>query len=149
MATLLAEVQALGVNAWAVPADLGLREELETLLPRALAQAGDVQLLVNSASIFPPGSLLEVTFEDLVHDALINAWAPFYLSRELDRLGGPRKIVNILDAWAGTAISGHAAYFISKQMLAEFTRRSAVAFAPEVTVNGIAPGWILPPPGER
>jgi len=145
---LLAEVRGLGVEAWAVPADFEAREEYESLLPRATALAGDIQLLVNSAASFPLNTLQDITFEDLVQSTRVNAWAPFFLSRAFACQGGPRKIVNLLDSRITGDDPTHLAYILSKHLLAEFTRRCAVAFAPEVTVNGIAPGLILPPPGK-
>ncbi len=144
---LFSEVRALGVEVWGVRADFAVREEYESLLPRARAAAGQVDFLLNSASIFPPHTLLDLTFEDLTLNALVNAWVPFYLSRELARLGGPRKVINLLDSRLTGDDPTHVAYMLSKHLLAEFTRRGALAFAPDVTVNGIAPGLILPPPG--
>jgi pteridine reductase len=145
---LLAEVRALGVQAWAVPADFEVPTEYESLLPRATALAGDIHFLVNNASSFPVNSLADLTFDDLLQSARVNAWAPFFLSREFARQGGPRKIVNLLDSRITGDDRTHLAYILSKHLLAEFTRRCAVAFAPEVTVNAIAPGLILPPPGQ-
>jgi NAD(P)-dependent dehydrogenase (short-subunit alcohol dehydrogenase family) len=58
------------------------------------------------------------------------------------------KIINLLD----TNISGHdrthVAYIVSKQMLASLTKICALEFAPGITVNGVAPGLILPPNGK-
>jgi pteridine reductase len=145
---LAEEIRALGVRAWVLTADFAKREEYETLLDRAVEAAGDVQLLVNSASIFPAATIDTVTFEDLSLTSLVNAWVPFHLSRALARLGGKRKIVNLVDTRITSDDPGHVAYILSKHLLYSLTRTCALAFAPDVTVNAIGPGLILPPPGQ-
>ncbi len=144
---LLAELRNLGVQAWSVEADFTQRAEYESLLDRAVAVAGEIDLLVNSASIFPAGTLQDLAFDDLTHNQLVNAWVPFYLTRALAQRGGRRKIVNLLDSRLADDDPTHVAYLLSKRLLYELTRRCALAFAPDVTVNGVAPGLILPPPG--
>ena len=42
----------------------------------------------------------------------------------------------------------HFAYFLSKKTLAAITETAALEFAPRITVNAVAPGLILPPPGQ-
>jgi pteridine reductase len=146
---LLAELRARGVQAWGVTADFAVRAEYESLLDRAVEVGGEVDFLVNSASIFPASTLPDLTFEDLSHQLEVNAWVPFWLTRALAQRGGPRKVVNLLDARLGGDDPGHVAYLFSKQLLAQLTRQCALAFAPEVTVNAVAPGLILPPAGKE
>lgn len=145
---LVGELQGLGVAAWSLAADFAKREEYESLLPRALALAGEVDMLVNSASIFPAHTLQEISFDDLTLNNLINAWVPFHLTRELARRGRPGKVVNLLDTRIADDDARHVAYILSKRLLADLTRRGAIAFGPEVTVNAVAPGLILPPRGK-
>jgi hypothetical protein len=145
---LVAELRDEGVEAWSVEADFTQREEYQSLLARALALAGEIDLLVNSASIFPGDTLQDITFDDLTLNSLVNAWVPFHLTRELARRGGPHKVVNLLDSRIADDDPRHLSYLLSKRLLADLTRRSAIAFAPEVTVNAVAPGLILPPPGK-
>lgn len=147
-ASLAQEIRALGVQAWILTADFTKREEYEPLLDRAVEATGEVHILVNSASIFPASTLDNVTFEDLTLNSLVNAWVPFHLSRELARRGGKRKIVNLIDSRVTSDDPTRVAYMLSKRLLFALTRMCALAFAPDVTVNGIAPGLILPPPGQ-
>ncbi len=137
-----------GVETWLEQADFEQPGEYETLIERTMAQAGSLDILVNSAAIFPAGGLAEVALADLNRAMEINAWVPLVLSRDFARLAERGKIINLLD----TRIEGydwnHAAYILSKQALALLTRMTALAFAPAVTVNAIAPGLILPPAGK-
>jgi NAD(P)-dependent dehydrogenase (short-subunit alcohol dehydrogenase family) len=141
----------LGVKTWLVRADFEKESEYGTLIRRANRLAGGLDILVNSASIFPPGPLERVSFDDLVQAVRVNAWVPFVLSRDFSRIaqrGRPAKIVNLLDSRITAMDFDHLAYLLSKQMLATLTRMTALRFAPHVTVNSVAPGAILPPPGK-
>ncbi len=147
-ASLVAELEGLGVRAWALQADLAVPEEAEALVPRARERAGGVDALVNNASIFEPETLDAAALEGLVRNVKVNAWAPFVLTRALARQAGRGKVVNLLDARLAGLDVGHAGYFLSKHLLAVITRMSAVAFAPRLSVNAVAPGLVLPPAGE-
>jgi NAD(P)-dependent dehydrogenase (short-subunit alcohol dehydrogenase family) len=57
-------------------------------------------------------------------------------------------VVNLLDTRITDDDPRHVAYILSKRLLSDLTRRCAIAFAPDVTVNAVAPGLILPPPGK-
>jgi pteridine reductase len=137
-----------GVRAWPLAADFAASSAPESLIDRALAAAGRLDLLVNSASIFPPGTLRELSLVDLTAVLQINSWTPFVLSRQFVNRVGRGKIVNLLDTRVRGYDWEHAAYILSKHLLAVLTRMTAVQYAPHVTVNAVAPGLILPPPGE-
>lgn len=144
-----AELRALGGRAHTAQADLADPEALAGLVPRAVEMAGPLHILVNSASIFAPGTVADLSFQGLMENLAINAWAPFELSRGFaaqDIESG--HIINLLDTRVVGFDPGHAAYILSKHALAQLTRMAAVQFAPRIAVNAIAPGLILPPPGE-
>lgn len=142
-----------GVSAWPVAADLGTDDGITKLIDDAVAASGKtLSVLVNNASIFPESTLADMTFDDLVESVRINAWAPLLLSRTFAARavsGRRRCIVNILDnRTCGGRDGGHAAYLLSKRMLASMTLLCALELAPVVRVNGVAPGLILPPAGK-
>ena len=90
-----------------------------------------------------------MSFDQVTENMAVNAWAPFELSRRFaaqSTEGG--QIVNLLDTRLVGDDFAHAAYIISKHALAQLTRMTALEFAPRVAVNAVAPGLILPPPGE-
>ncbi len=142
------EVVDCGAKSWRVMADLEKPEEYEMLIARALQAAGSLDILVNNASIFLPSTIMDVGFGDVVQHMQVNAWAPFVLSREFARLVNRGKIINLLDTRIRGYDGTHVAYVLSKQMFATLTMMCALEFAPGVSVNGVAPGLILPPAGK-
>lgn len=142
------ELRAGGGVSTLIQADLSEAAEAEALLPRVWDEIGPVDVLVNNASIFPPGRLEEMTLDDVTTNVRVNAWAPFTLIREMARRSTPERercVVNLLDARIAGGDPHHAAYHLSKLMLAELTRMAAVEFAPNLRVNGVAPGPVIPP----
>jgi len=145
---LAGELSDLGVKSWILQADFSRQGDAEGLIGRAIEVAGSLDILINNASEFPSNSLDDLTFDDLVAAIQVNAWVPFVLSREFARKVGRGKKINFLD----TRLEGydwtHAAYILSKHMLATLTTMTAVKYAPDITVNAVAPGLILPPAGK-
>jgi pteridine reductase len=142
------EVENCGAKSWKVLADLEKPEEYESLISRSMQAAGSLDILINNASLFVPSTLSDVGFAELTRHLQVNAWAPFVLSREFSRLAGRGTIINLLDTKIVGGDQAHVAYILSKQMLSSITRMCALEFAPAITVNAVAPGLILPPPGK-
>ncbi|MEX0700619.1 MAG: SDR family oxidoreductase [Planctomycetales bacterium] len=147
----VAEIERLGPRAVAVQADLAdPAVAARRVVTRAVAELGRIDLLVNSAAIFEPGTLAETTEEQWDRHFAINLKAPFFLAQAFVAALGPQSrghIVNVAD-WRGLRHPpGHAAYTLAKSGLIAMTRLLAVELAPRVQVNAIAPGLILPPAG--
>lgn len=142
------EVEKLGARGWTVQADFEKAEGYEGLIGRCLGMTGGLDILVNNASIFPMSTLKEITFEGLAKNIRVNAWAPFSLIKEFALKAGRGKIVNLIDARISGFDWNHAEYILSKHLFFEITRMAAVEFAPDIQINGINPGLILPPPGK-
>lgn len=145
---LCSQLAAYHVLSWPVKADFDNPEEYETLIQRSVQMAGWVDILINGASIFSPATLKNLDFEGLTKSMRVNAWAPFVLIRDFVRTVGQGKIVNLLDTRIIGYDLSHAGYILSKHVLYLLTRMAAIEFAPHVTVNAVAPGLILPPPGK-
>ncbi len=138
----------MGRKAWVLQADLADPNEAGSLVERAIAQAGPLDFLVNSASLFPGGRLLDTPSQD-VHSLIdVNAVAPLYAARRFVGQGRSGAIVNLLDARIEDYDREHFAYHLSKRMLYDLTRMMALEFAPIVRVNGVAPGLVLAPEGK-
>jgi len=146
--TLFDDIRNLGVEVYLTKADLTKPRESSELIQKAMETAGVIDALINSASVFSAKKFWDVTIDDLNIDMLVNAWAPFILSREFAQKLGRGKIVNFLD----TRIAGYDfdrfSYYLSKKMLETLTMSLALEFAPNITVNAVAPGLILPPEGK-
>ena len=138
----------LGVKAYKVRADLSDESDCAGLVPAALAAAGRIDILVNSAAVFHKDPIREVTGEKLLAEFWPNLFAPILLTRAFAAACKKGSIVNILDR----RIAGHdttcVPYLLAKKALAEFTKLAALDLAPGIRVNGVAPGPILPPPGK-
>ncbi len=144
---LKAEVESKGVSAWLIQADFA-NGGYEGLIERAASIAGGLDILVNNASIFPKSTLKDMTFDGLVSNIKVNAWAPFVLMRDMATIMKKGRVVNFLDSRLSGYDWAHAEYILSKHLFAAMTRMAAAEYAPDVVVNGVAPGLILPPPGK-
>lgn len=136
-----------GVQAAAVQADLAQPTEAAKLLSRAQQAIGEIHLLVNNAALFGPIGALNASLEEWQVHLDVNLTAPFLISQEFARArqGAHGSIVNLLDWRAMRPGTDHFPYTISKAALAALTRGLAVSLAPEIRVNGLALGAILPP----
>jgi pteridine reductase len=147
-AALVAEsVRLSGSQAHVLQADLGDPDQVSTLVERAQV-FGPLYALVNNASIFEDLDWCSTRLEDWNRHLMVNLTAPFLLSQAFGRAnGGDRsgRIVNLLDWRSQRPGADHLPYTISKVGLAGLTRSLAQAFAPHITVNGLALGAILPP----
>ena len=142
-----AEIQALGRKAFLLQADLIDPTQVASLMTRAQA-FGPVYALVNNAAIFEPLTWDNANLESWNQHLMINLTVPFLLSRAFAQSQEPkgnRRIVNLLDWRAERPGADHLPYTISKAALVALTRSLAVALAPDVTVNGLALGAVLPP----
>jgi len=144
----IAEIETLGVKAWGISADLGDEAAVNTLVPFALKQAGRLDILVNSASIFPPEDFLEADTATWDRNMMVNLKTPFLLSQAFARAlpeGQPGKIINLMDVIAMRPQNHHFSYTISKYGLEGLTLAMADGLAVhDIQVNGIALGAILP-----
>lgn len=143
---LAVEITEMGVSAWTFGQDLADLENVETALSEAW-KISPIDILVNNAAIFEDLDAEHTDLSAWQRHMDINLTAPFFLSRSFVRhlAGNEGRIINILDWRALRPGKDHFAYTISKAGLAAMTKSLAQAYAPSVTVNGIALGAILPP----
>ena len=134
----------------AIQADLTKPEDLEERITRGLAGFADrFDLLVNNASLYQPSSLAKTDLAQMRRFMSIHFEAPLLLTRALaPRLRAARgHVVNMIDLLAERPWPEYLAYCASKAALLNLTLGLARELAPEVTVNGIAPGVVEWPPG--
>ena len=140
-------------SAFSLQANLLEEGACERLAEETLERAGRLDCLVNNASTFYPTAVGEITEEDWASLVGSNLKAPVFLSQALaPALKESRGvIVNMVDIHARKPLKGYPVYSAAKAGLAALTRSLASELAPEVRVNGIAPGmvmWAEPPPPE-
>jgi len=145
---LCRRLQAQGRRAWAVSGDLADPQVPEDLFSRAWSLSGGLQYVVNCAASFPSHDIWEAQPEDFHHQLQLNALAPFLLGRALARRAERGCVVNFLDSSVVYPSRYRVPYHLSKQALLDLTRTMALAFAPKIRVNAVAPGPVLRPPGK-
>ena len=128
-------------------AELGEFDRLPEMIAQTIGRFGRLDALVNNASSFfstPIGTAQDSDWQKLFAS---NAWAPFFLSQAATPHLQANKgcIVNIIDIYAERALKEHTVYCMAKAALAMMTQSLAKELAPDVRVNGIAPGAILWP----
>jgi len=145
---LRADLIKLGVDAYLVQADLGDSHSSSRLIEEALTDAGELDILINNASMFTVKSIQDANMVDLNTALMVNAWTPFTLGKAFAQKVRHGRIVNFLD----TRIRGYDfdrfPYYLSKRMLEILTRCLALRLSPNITVNAVAPGLTLPPAGK-
>lgn len=158
---LVDAIGADGGTAYAVQGHLESKESCRQVIGSVWSAWGTLDLLVNNAAVFHKQEWLTAPMSDIERDIRTNFLVPMMLIREFaarlrgredagGRGGGapPRgRIVNLLDRRIVGIDPECVPYQISKKMLAELTGAAAVDLAPDVTVNAVAPGAVLPPPG--
>jgi len=140
-------VEALGRRAVTVGADIGNPDQIPRLADAVEQEFGRLDLLVNSAASFRRGSFAEIDVQEWDEVFAVNLRGPFLLVQRLAPLlrksGG--SVVNIVDLSAMEPWVGRPHHAVSKAGLLHLTRVMARVLAPDVRVNAIAPGTVLPP----
>ncbi len=147
---LAGELNSVRANsALTIQADLLETSRLGTLVDKVVAHAGRLDILINNASSFYPTPLAGITEQQWTDLLGTNLKAPLFLAQAaLPHLQSARGvIINIVDIHAVRPLKDHTMYGAAKAGLAFLTRALARDLAPEVRVNGVAPGAILWPEG--
>ena len=144
------EAEALGARVLLRQADLSRLDDAGPLFEDLPDGFAPVQILVNSAAIFPKDTLPDLTIDGWSQTLRVNLRAPVLLTQAFynalpEDLEGA--VVNITDWRTERPYLTHFSYTISKAALDAFTRTAAIQLAPRVRVNGIALGAMLPPEG--
>jgi 3-oxoacyl-[acyl-carrier protein] reductase/pteridine reductase len=138
------EIESLGVRAVALECDVRSEASVKPAVAAAVKRFGRLDLLVNNAAVFDRAPLdqLSVAAWDAVFET--NARGPFLVAREgLPHLKATEgRIINIGSLGGSHAWADHAHYCSSKAALHMLTQAMAKGFAPLVSVNCVAPGWI-------
>ncbi len=148
---IVRNIQSTGAQALGIVQDLrdtiGLTRMVETMMDAF----GRLDAVVNCASVFRKTPVQELTIQEWNEDIAIHQSAPFFLARLLhqcvsaqtDRTA-PACVVNITDSRTQRPFATASSYLCAKGALEAQTKVLAVALAPLVRVNAVAPGAMVP-----
>lgn len=151
-AATLADLASLGSRSMALPCDQSDPAQVAGAMQTLQDRFGRLDILVNSAAIMQQKSFLDITPEDLDATLDINLKGPFLFTQAAARImlaqenpGGV--IIHIADEAGLTPWPRYVHHSVSKAGVVMLTRAAALALAPGVRVNAIAPGPVLKPAG--
>lgn len=142
------ELERAGTTCWKYQYDFADTSCLKGFVECISEETGGIDLLINSASIFPEDDLMSATEEAMIRNLKVNSFSPFFLCREIARIQEKGVFINILDTKISEYDSKHFSYHLSKRNLYSMTQMMALEFAPAFRVNAIAPGPVIAPEGE-
>jgi pteridine reductase len=145
---LVAEIQAMGRRVRVITADLSAPGAAQRLSQDALHDTGTIDVLVNSAAVFYPTPLFTLSVEEWRKVIHVNMTTPLILGMVLGRemkKRGKGKIIQLGD-WSGQRpVRSYLPYCVAKGGLHMSTMALARALAPQVQVNEVVLGPVLPP----
>jgi len=134
-----------GVEAMAVRCDLRDAESIEQTVAAVVEEFGGLDLLVNNAGVFESVALQSISVEQWDAMFATNTRAPFLMAKAAwKHLSAARgRIINIGSLGGQHPWATHGHYCTSKAALHMLSETMAKAWAPEISVNCIAPGMIV------
>ena len=139
------DLAAFDVDAFAVRTDLRDPESIRESVAAVVEEFGSLDILVNNAGVFASAALESITVEQWDHMFATNTRAPFLVAQaaypHLRAAGG--RISNIGSLGGVHPWATHAHYCTSKAALHMLSQTMAKAWAPEISVNCVAPGMIV------
>ncbi len=143
----VSKIKAAGGDGRTFKADLARADAPKAVIEQVVAFFGSLDVLVNSAAVMVRTPFGEVTAEQWDSMMALNLRAPFFMAQaaapHLRKVGG--SIVNIADLAAFESWPAYVPHGISKSGVVHMTRSLARVLAPEIRVNGVAPGTVLLP----
>jgi len=143
-ATTAEEFRETGVTCETFPFDFSGKNEVSDLITNVRKKFPDLNVLINSASVYDQATMIKTSEFILERQFKVNFQAPYLLTQAFAQQCKTGNVINIIDNKIAFNQYQYSAYVLSKKSLAEFTRLAAVELAPDVRVNGIAPGVVLP-----
>jgi len=141
----VSEISVLGMEALAIRADLENAEDIREAVASAVDEFGRLDILVNNAGVFESAALESITAEQWDRMFATNTRAPFLAAQaalpHLRKTQG--RVINIGSLGGTHPWATHGHYCTSKAALHMLSQTMAKAWAPEVSVNCVAPGMIV------
>jgi NAD(P)-dependent dehydrogenase (short-subunit alcohol dehydrogenase family) len=145
------EIRAAGGTVAVGTGDLSDPRKAAEIVAAASDALGPVTVLVNSASGFPADTIASVEVDAWQSTMNLTLGSPLFLTQAFAAQipeDGHGAIVNITDIKTMRPYKEHLSYMLAKGGIDTLTRATALALAPNIRVNAVALGVILPPPGQ-
>lgn len=144
--SLVEEIVEMGCKALAVKADCSKKTDIHRAVDRVIGSFKKIDVLINNAAIFGPSKLFEIDDKEWDKYIDINLKAPFYFIQRMLKKNRIKqsKIINIADVYGVSPAAGFIPYGVSKSGVISMTKGLAKSLAPDILVNCICPGPILP-----
>jgi 3-oxoacyl-[acyl-carrier protein] reductase/pteridine reductase len=138
------EIESLGLRALVVECDVRSEVSVRAAVAATAEDFSRIDIVVNNAAVFQSAPLESLTLDQWDEVFETNTRGPFLVAREaLPHLRHAKgRIVNIGSLGGTKPWATHAHYCASKAAVHMLTQAMAKAFAPDVSVNCVAPGWI-------
>ena len=135
-------LQGDGTKVYLIKGDLSIESDVNKILKFAKNKLKYFDCLINNASLFENDKLENFTTDSWGKHLRTNLRSPALLSKEFAKniRGKNNNIINIIDQRVFKLTPYFFSYTISKTGLYTLTKTSAMSLAPNIRVNGIAPG---------
>jgi NAD(P)-dependent dehydrogenase (short-subunit alcohol dehydrogenase family) len=144
------EIEQKGRKALAVPADVNLRDQVNSLLEKTVKEFGRIDILFNNAGGTTPISTMDMTEADWDANITLNLKSAFLCSQEVGKVMIAQKkgaIINNASMYGLRANRANIAYGAAKAGIINLTQNMAIELAKyNIRVNAIAPGYIVTGP---
>ena len=139
---LKTKIENNGCEVFLIKADLSKTSQTKKIIPFAYKKMKGLDCLINNASIFEKDDLSNFNDKSFNNHIDINLKAPALLTQNFQKYLRSRKgnIINIIDQRIFKLTPFFFSYTLSKVGLQALTKTSAMSLAPNIRVNGIAPG---------
>ena len=136
------ELESYGSEVFLIKADLSIVSQTKKIIPFAYKMMKGLDCLVNNASIFEKDDLINFNEKSFYKHINVNLQAPAILTQNFKKYLKSKKgnIINIIDQRIFKLTPFFFSYTLSKTGLQTLTKTSAMKLAPNIRVNGVAPG---------
>jgi NAD(P)-dependent dehydrogenase (short-subunit alcohol dehydrogenase family) len=141
-------INSLGRRCVLLKADFFKASDSLNLVAQAAQGLGQIDLLVNNASIFNAVGFLDTSEELFDRNIAVHLKAPFFITSEFAKICQRGNVINIIDTTIVRRNVEYFAYSLSKKALFDFTELAAKALAPNIRVNALAPAAVSQPVDE-
>lgn len=146
------QARKLGVEAIPLGANFNNSEAVEKIFTETKKHFDHIDILINNAALYLRGGGLETTRDVWEKQFRVNLKTPFFLIQSFAQQLPPDmqgRVLNIADAQILQHKPDHFAYRLTKIALVEMTRMYALELAPNITVNALGLGIMLPLAGKE